>query len=174
MLLNVDTVLNDSKKISELRKLTKITKHQENSWVPMAQYNSRTDTYTNAAINLQAITSYNLDHAYSYLASEFDHHWIDLLRTGTSEGTDNIGYAISNSCIANNILSYTFTYTIRHLDWQIVDGSYIPDYYVPNHPDDNSERKPMEYPNYDELGKPKTTEEPEETEEDDEKYDNVD
>lgn len=151
MLLNVDTVVNDSKKISELRKLTKITKHQENSWVPMAQYNSRTDTYTNAAINLRAITTYNVEHSYSYLASEFGSNWIDLLKVGTSEGTDNIGKSISNSIIANNVLSYTFTYTIRHLDWQIVNGSYVPGYYVPNHPDNDEPRLPMEAPDFNKV-----------------------
>lgn len=151
MLLNVDTVLNDSKKISELRKLSKVTKHQENTWIPIAQYNSRTDTYTNAAINLQAITSYNIGHSYSYLANEFGSYWIDLLKVGTYEGTENIGEAIAGSAIANNFLSYTFTYTIRHLDWQVVKGTYIPDYFVPNHPDDNSEREPMQLPDYDNL-----------------------
>lgn len=153
MLLNVDTVINDSKKISELRKLTKATVHQENTWIPMSQYNARTDTYTNAAINLQAITSYNIIHAYSYLADEFGGDWIDLLRVGKSTGNDNIGYAIENSNIANNLLAYTFTYTIRHLDWQIVVGSYVPDYYVPNHPDDESDRLPMQLPDYESIGK---------------------
>ena len=163
MLLNVDTVLNDSKKISELIKLRKITKHQENSWIPMAQYNSRTDTYTNAAINLEAITSYNINHAYSYVASEFGAYWIDLLKVGTSKGNDNIGYAISYSNIANNLLGYTFTYTVRYFDWQIVPGTYIPDYYNRPHPDDNSERQPMQVPDYDKIGK-LPTEEPDEDE----------
>lgn len=171
MLLNVDTVLNDSKKISELRKLTKITKHQENSWVPMAQYNSRTDTYTNAAINLQAITSYTTNHAYSYVASEFGTYWIDLLKIGTSSGNDNIGTAIGYSNIANNILAYTFTYTVRYFDWQIVPGTYIPDYYPPLHPDETpGEKTPMQVPNYDEIGKvlPEIPSEEPEEEEDDE------
>lgn len=153
MLLNVDTVLNDSKKISELRKLTKITKHQENTWIPIAQYNSRTDTYTNAAINLQAVTSYNIGHAYSYIAGEFGSYWIDLLKTGVAESTEEIGYAISNSSIANNILSYTFTYTVRHFDWQIAIGTYIPDYYAPLHPDESGERQPMEAPDFSLIGK---------------------
>lgn len=125
MLLNVDTVLNDSKKISELRKLSKITKHQENSWVPMAQYNSRTNTYTNAAINLQAITSYNVEHTYSYIASEFGSHWIDLLNVALNEDTT---YAIENSDIASNIVSYSFTYTLSKFDWQIVEGTSVPNY----------------------------------------------
>lgn len=163
MLLNVDTVVNDSKKISELRKLSKATKHQENTWIPMSQYNSRTNTYTNAAINLQAITSYNISYSYSYLAGEFGHDWIDLLSIGKSEGTENIDNAIHNSIIANNILSYTFTYTIRHLDWQIVKGTYVPDYYIPRHPDDvDQTRTTMELPNYSTLFKNNMTEENEE------------
>lgn len=153
MLLNVDTVMNDSKKISELIKLRKITKHQENSWLPMAQYNSRTNSYTNAAINLDAITSYNIEHTYAYIGSEFGTYWKDLLNVGTSQGTDNIGNAINNSDIANNIVGYVFTYTVRQFDWQIVPGSYIPGYYAPLHPDDNSERQAMPVPDFDNIGK---------------------
>lgn len=160
MLLDVDTLINDSKKISELRKRTTITKHQENSWIPMAQYNSRTNTYVNAAINLQAITSYNIEHTYSYVAQEFGSDWINLLAVGNSYNYETIEKALPNSGIANNIVAYTFTYTLHQLDWQIVNGSYIPDYYKPVHPDllDIDTPTPMAVPNYEELF-PKTLEE---------------
>lgn len=147
MILNTETVLNDSKKISELRKRTEITKHQENSWIPMAQYNSRTNSYVNFAMNLEAITSYTNSYALSYVASEFGDEWINLLATGKQIKYDNLGESIQNSSIAKNLLSYTFTYTTQYFDWQIVDGSFIPDYWVPNHPDKADEpRQPMPNP----------------------------
>lgn len=153
MLLDVETLINDSKKISELRKRTTITKHQENSWIPMAQYNSRTNAYVNAAINLQSITSYNIEHAYSYIAQEFGSNWINLLAVGNSYNYKTLEKTIPNSGIASNIVAYTFSYTLQRLDWQIVNGSYIPDYYKPVHPDllDIDAPTPMAVPNYDEL-----------------------
>lgn len=153
MLLDVETLINDSKKISELRKRTTITKHQENSWIPMAQYNSRTNAYVNAAINLQAITSYSVDKAYSYITNEFGSNWINLLDVGNSYNYSALENTIPNSNIANNIVTYTFTYTLSKLDWQVVNGSYIPDYYIPVHPDllDVDAPTPMAPPDFDNL-----------------------
>jgi hypothetical protein len=151
MVLNEDTLNNDSKKISELKKLTSVTKKQENSWIPLAQYNERTGSYVNAAINLQAITSYSIEQSYAYATNLVGKVWIDLMDIGNTKNYDETGDAIAVSSIASNLLSYTFTYTTRFMDWQIVDGSYIPDYYVREHPDSIKEPSKMKLPDYDKI-----------------------
>ena len=126
---NSDYNINDSKKISELRKLTTVTKHKENTWIPIAQYNSRTETYTNAAINLQAITTYLTNNMYAYVAYEFDDEWLKLKQTGHWEKYDEFRSYIRNSYIADSLVSYTFTYTVDYFQWQIVPYSQIPGYH---------------------------------------------
>ena len=59
---NIDT--SNNKKISELDGRETITKHQDHTWFPVAQYDSRTNTYHNIALNLKTITDYT--NSYSY------------------------------------------------------------------------------------------------------------
>lgn len=60
-----------SRKISELRKRDVITKHQENSWIPIAQYDGRTHTYVNIALNVKSLTSYSISYSCAYSLSLF-------------------------------------------------------------------------------------------------------
>ena len=119
MLLNSDTI-NDSKKISELRKLNHVTKHQENTWFPIAQYNSRTNTYTNAAINLQEITSYNMAYTSYVIDRVFGEEWLDLLAISHATTQEELTSYIHKSSIADNIVAYSFGYALTALDWQII------------------------------------------------------
>lgn len=137
MILNpTNSIINDSQKISELRKLTKVTKHQENTWIPIAQFNSRTATYTNAAINLQAITSYAADRTYAYFSSELGEDWVRLRNINNYESHTDLQDKIHASEIANNMLAYSFSYITKYFDWQIVNGTYIPGYIPPMDLDD--------------------------------------
>jgi hypothetical protein len=116
--------INDSKKISELRKLTYITKHQENTWIPIAQYNSRTDEYHNAAINLQAITSYNMAYTVQEIQRVMGEEWVDLLAIGNAhrENNQDLSSYIHKSSIADAIVGYTFGYTLSMFEWQDITG----------------------------------------------------
>lgn len=123
MILNTDTI-NDSKKISELRKLSYITKHQENTWIPIAQYNHRTDEYHNAAINLQAITSYNMSYTTQEIQRVMGEEWVDLLALGKADKSnmEELKSYIHNSTIADALVTYTFGYTMSMFEWQDVNG----------------------------------------------------
>lgn len=120
--------VNDSKKISELRARNVITQHQENSWLPVAQYNSRTDSYTNIAMSVEAITSYVLSYSSSYTAyvvhDEIEkitgQGWVDLMAIGEADPTDieQIGSYIKESSVAANMTTYAFAYTYQYLSWQ--------------------------------------------------------
>lgn len=137
----LNPIKNNSKKISELRQRDVITYHQENSWLPVAQYNSRTGSYHNLAINIEAITGYSFDSSNAYSAYWIDTHraediityepqkWLDLKYVGDvtmgenpAEHYSDIGYAIDNSYIAQNIISYSFAYNIDYMGWQFFLG----------------------------------------------------
>ena len=132
---------NNSKKISELRQRSYITSYQQNSWLPLAQYNSRTGSYHNLAINLAAITGYVIDTAFTYSSywtdtwRELDSYnytpqtWVDLKQVGdaadlgyATEKYEEIGYAASYSTVASNLISYTFAYTVDYMGWQYFLG----------------------------------------------------
>lgn len=119
MILNSDAI-NESKKISELRKLSYITKHQENTWIPIAQYNSRTDEYHNAAINLQAITAYNMAYTAQEIERVMGKEWVDLLALSTAnkENYEELTSYIHKSSIADAIVTYSFGYTLSLFEWQ--------------------------------------------------------
>ena len=119
-LIEESSYLNDSKKISELRKLTTANKHQENTWFPIAQYNSRTGSYVNAAINLQAITTYNMAYTAYVIDQHFGDEWIDLLAIGNAYTVEDISAYVQRSSIAENIVGYAFSYTLNYMDLQIV------------------------------------------------------
>lgn len=118
MILNTDAI-NDSKKISELRKLTYVTKHQENTWFPIAQYNSRTASYHNAAINLRAITSYAIAYTTYALEQTVGEEW-NSLKDLESVPEAYLESYVQESGIAKAISSYSFSYVVKYMDWQLV------------------------------------------------------
>ena len=107
---------NNSKKISELDARETITYHQDHSWFPVAQYDSRISSYHNIAMNLKSITSYsieNIDNKYKNIYELDNLSYNDL-------DNDKISYIINNSNIANNIVSYTFSYSKDYFEWQFL------------------------------------------------------
>lgn len=119
-----ETVINNrNKKISELKGRDTITAYQNHSWLPVAQYNSRINSYHNLAINLGSITSYCNSYSTYFTNNEIDklhNQYKDLEElTGLSYITD-LSYYINNSVIANTIVSYSFTYTKDYFEWQFL------------------------------------------------------
>lgn len=118
-------VNNKNKKISELRAKDTITTYSNHSWLPIAQYNQRTNSYHNVAINLSSITTYCNSYSVNYTNDEIDKlhlQYEDLERLSELAYMtgDNISYVINNSTIANNIVSYTFSYSKNYFDWQFL------------------------------------------------------
>ena len=125
-----DFDLRNSKKISEFKRRDTITKHQENSWLALAQYNALFGSYHNVAINLSAITGYSISSANAntsyYVADQLNeliaaYHLEDLLAfsyVGTSYDYDSTSYALANSNIGYNLISYANTYIINNVMWQ--------------------------------------------------------
>jgi len=118
-------VNNKNKKISELRAKDTITTYSNHSWLPIAQYNQRTNSYHNVAINLSSITTYCNSYSINYTNDEIDKlhlQYEDLERLSELAYMtgDNISYVINNSTIANNIVSYTFSYSKNYFDWQFL------------------------------------------------------
>jgi len=118
-------VNNKNKKISELRARDTITTYSNHSWIPIAQYNQRTNSYHNVAINLNSITTYCNSYSVNYTNDEIDKlhlQYEDLERLSELAYMtgDNISYVINNSTIANNIVSYTFSYSKNYFDWQFL------------------------------------------------------
>lgn len=117
---------NKNKKISELRARDTITTYSNNSWLPLAQYNFRTASYHNVAINLSAITSYCNSYSSNYTDNEIiklHEQYEDLEKLSELNqilDNENITYVINNSTIASNIVSYTFTYNKNYFDWQFL------------------------------------------------------
>lgn len=64
---NTSYITNNSKKISELHGRENITKYPDHSWVAVAQYDSRTNSYHNIAMNLKSI----LEVTNSYTTDKF-------------------------------------------------------------------------------------------------------
>ena len=117
---------NKNKKISELRAKDTMTTYSNHSWLPIAQYNQRTNSYHNVAINLSSITTYCNSYSVNYTNDEISKlhsQYEDLERLSELNsylGPDSISYYISNSSIANNIVSYTFSYSKNYFDWQFL------------------------------------------------------
>ena len=135
---------NNSKKISELTARDVITYHQSYSWIPIAQYDHRIDSYTNLAINIASITSYAIEHASDYTyqityeqrIKDFERYepeeWKKLLDVGKVEVTNselsyltNVEDAITNSPIAYNLTTYSIAYTLEHTGWQYLGYNTI-------------------------------------------------
>lgn len=141
---NIFVGKNNSKKISELRPRDIITTHRDHSWIPVAQFDSRINAYTNFAINLSAITEYT--DAYSYAAAQvvmanfaYEYNldeWERLHDFGTAENpgyiTNEMDTLITYSSIAQNIVTYSFSYTDKIHGWQYLFGHY--DVFIPERP----------------------------------------
>ena len=143
--LAYDFDVKNSKKISEFRRRDTITKHQENSWVALAQYNSLAGSYHNLAINLSSITGYSISSAQAIAAYHVNSIVEELVNSygleslgklayvGTAEGYDQIGYTILNSDIALNLVTYTHSYVMNTTMWQYfpsVDDTSIEERYI--------------------------------------------
>ena len=104
----------NSKKISELKGRENITMHQDHSWVPIAQYDGRTNTYHNIAMNVKSFTSYSIDTIERKLGD------VNNMINIADASEDNLSYFINNSYIAHNIVSYSITYGRDYFEWQIL------------------------------------------------------
>lgn len=116
-------VNNRNKKISELRGRDTITSYQDHSWLPLAQYNSRINSYHNVAINLHSITSYCNSYSSEFTSYEIDklhkqYENLELLNNLSYVG--DVSYYINNSSIANTIVSYSFAYSKDYFEWQFL------------------------------------------------------
>jgi hypothetical protein len=111
---NNSYIRGNSKKISELRGRENITYHQDHSWVPVAQYDSRTNTYHNIAMNVKSFTSYSINTVEAKLGD------VNNMINIAYASKDNLGYLINNSYIAHNIVSYSVTYSRDYFEWQIL------------------------------------------------------
>lgn len=128
---------NNSKKISELKPRDVITQHRDHSWIPVAQYDSRIDSYTNFAISIEALTDYSDAYSYvmanaatAYLAYSYqlDTEWLNLVHIGDTYNpgyiTNELDEAFTYSDIAQNIVTYAFSYTDIIHGWQYLYGHY--------------------------------------------------
>ena len=111
---------NNSKKISELISRDTITKHKDHSWLPVAQYDSRINSYHNIAINLDVITSYSTNYtddriSYTFQTITSDYNDLKEFQTYTRNGY------VQSSYIGNNIISYSFAYSKSYIDWQHIN-----------------------------------------------------
>lgn len=127
---------NNSKKISELKPRDIITNHRDHSWIPVSQYDDRIASYTNFAISIKALTDYT--DAYSYNISynntyELENklnieEWNDLMNVGYAYNPGYISTDLNEkyaySSIAQNISTYTFSYTSYIYGWQYLYGKY--------------------------------------------------
>lgn len=130
---------NNSKKISELKPRDIITTYKHNSWIAVAQYDHRIDSYTNLAINLDAITDYAESYSYNLMQDTLDkmntlidklqpEEWLRLINVGHADNpgyiTDSLAYAVSNSEVAQNLITYSFSYTSYMHGWHYLFGKY--------------------------------------------------
>ena len=99
---------NNSKKISELKGRENITTYQNHSWLPVAQYDQRTNSYHNIAINLGTITSYSNSYA------------SDLISYVAAQIKEDITYISYNT--SDNVV----TYVAQSFEWQNIDEGYEP------------------------------------------------
>jgi len=122
-------VVNNSKKISQLRGRDVITQHQDHSWLAVAQYNDKLGSYHNIAINLSAITAYAIENSYqsadyivrAEMRNFIKNYNIEELRQFSYvkdyDDYDGMAYAIMNSAIGYNVVSYTNSYTLNTIMW---------------------------------------------------------
>ena len=104
----------NSKKISELRGRETITSYQDHSWLPVAQFDARTNTYHNIAMNVKSLTSYSITTIETKLGD------VNNMINIAYASAENISYLINNSSIAHNIVSYSFSYSKDYFEWQFL------------------------------------------------------
>lgn len=121
---------NNSKKISELKPREVLPKHKHQSWIPVSQYDERIASYTNFTLSLKAITdyaeaySYNVAYNNTYLLGEQINldEWAYLRDVGYAYNPGYISEELNDkytySSIAQNISTYTFSYTAYIYGWQ--------------------------------------------------------
>ena len=121
--------VNNSKKISELRGRDVITKHQNHSWLAVAQYNDKIGAYHNIAINIASITGYAIDQSvidttniidnrFSYIVESYYLAYTSTLSYMLGEyNYDQLSSSIQNSNIAYNIITYSSEYTKNTIAW---------------------------------------------------------
>lgn len=126
--------INNSKKISELRGRDEITKHQDHSWIAIAQYNDKIGAYHNIALNISSITGYAieqsainsayfLDEQIAYLVDAYSLSYTSQLSYWLGEyDYDKFSYVVNESQIAYNIISYTTQYTNNTVAWEYYPG----------------------------------------------------
>jgi len=117
----ISYINNKSKKISEFRSRENITTHQSHTWIPIAQYDSRINSYHNITLNLESITSYCNSYSTTFTSYEIDKindrlSDYDDLQNVVNEG--DISYLIDNSSIASVLVSYMFAYNTDYFEWQ--------------------------------------------------------
>jgi len=120
---NNPIINNRNKKISELRGRDIITSYSSHSWIPVAQYNSRINSYHNLAINISSITSYCNSYSANILNNEIDKitdKYKELEKLSYLSDIDNLAYYINNSSIAGAIISYSFSYNTDYFEWQML------------------------------------------------------
>ena len=119
-----DPIINNkNKKISELRGRDIITAYSSHSWIPVAQYNSRINSYHNLAINISSITSYCNSYSMNFTNNEIEKlidRFKDLEELSYLSNLGDIAYNINNSNIANAIISYSVTYSKDYFEWQFL------------------------------------------------------
>lgn len=137
---------NNSKKISELKPRDVITKHKDQSWIPVAQYDDRIAAYTNFAINIAALTDYSDSYSYQIANDAFaywaytynlDDEWLRLSDIGHTYNpgyiTPELDEVFTYSAIAQNVVTYAFSYTHELHGWQYLFGHYDVD--IPARPE---------------------------------------
>ena len=105
-----------SKKISELQTLSSISKNKSNTWFPSAQYDKSTNSYSNVAISLEAITNY---------CNSYSSYWLTYtLNNCCSKDITYITYNNTNNIEVDDIISYCSTYTNSILQEAVEKISY--------------------------------------------------
>lgn len=137
MITNSVGIKNNSKKISELKPY-ELTSYKGSSWIPIAQYDPRIDSYTNFALNLGTIVDYSDISSYNaigeFILSYDLQNWTQLNEFGKLENpgyiTQEMSYLLTYSYVAQNIITYSVSYTNKLHGWQYLFGNYnvtIPD-----------------------------------------------
>lgn len=127
---NVIPKVNNSRKISELRGRDAITKHQDHSWLAVAQYNDTIGAYHNIAINVASITGYAIsasneistnliDDKIAYFSESYYIPQVSTLSYMFGEyDHEKFSYSIHNSEIAYNIVTYSAVYANDIVAWE--------------------------------------------------------
>lgn len=129
--------VNNSKKISQLRGRDSITYNQDHSWIAIAQYNDKINSYHNIAMNIASITSYAIDKSAELSYVIFDDKmqtWVasynlsDLYELSYFTGPydyEKFSYFIQPETVASNLMAYAADFTQKELMWEYYPGEEI-------------------------------------------------